>query len=270
MAKKAYIGVDGVARKVKQTYIGVDGVSRKCKSGYVGVDGVARQFLQGVILASDLALGSSVYLIENGNKVEYMVVHKGLPSTMYDSSCNGLWLLRKYAHSNIAFDTGNSNKYANSSVNTYLNGTFFNSFGSIERSTIKQVKIPYSVGGGGNTLKSGSNGLSTRAFLLAGIELGLTYSAYDVSADGAKLDYFESGYSTTAKNKRITTLNGGICNRWTRTPYESYANKTIVDSWSGERLSGDCNQTNIAIRPAVILPSNAIFDPDTMILKGVA
>ena len=42
MAKKAYIGVNGVARKVKAGYIGVDGVARKIKKAYIGIGGVAR------------------------------------------------------------------------------------------------------------------------------------------------------------------------------------------------------------------------------------
>ena len=42
MAKKAYIGVDGVARKVKKGYLGVDGVARKIKKAYIGIGGVAR------------------------------------------------------------------------------------------------------------------------------------------------------------------------------------------------------------------------------------
>ena len=42
MAKRAYIGVDGVARKIKKGYIGVDGVARKIKKAYIGVGGVAR------------------------------------------------------------------------------------------------------------------------------------------------------------------------------------------------------------------------------------
>ncbi len=42
-----YIGVNGVARKVKKDYIGVGGVARKVKSGYIGVDGVARKFFSG-------------------------------------------------------------------------------------------------------------------------------------------------------------------------------------------------------------------------------
>lgn len=44
MSKNAYIGVDGVARKVKKMYIGVDGVARKVKKAYIGVAGVARLF----------------------------------------------------------------------------------------------------------------------------------------------------------------------------------------------------------------------------------
>lgn len=42
MAKGIYVGVAGVARKVKKIYVGVAGVARKCKKIYVGVAGVAR------------------------------------------------------------------------------------------------------------------------------------------------------------------------------------------------------------------------------------
>ena len=44
MAKGAYVGVDGKARKIKKGYVGVDNVARKVKKGYVGVGGVARPF----------------------------------------------------------------------------------------------------------------------------------------------------------------------------------------------------------------------------------
>lgn len=42
MAKSAYVGVDGIARKVKKMYVGVDSKARKVKKGYIGVGGVAR------------------------------------------------------------------------------------------------------------------------------------------------------------------------------------------------------------------------------------
>ena len=42
MAKGAYIGVDGIARKIKKGYVGVDGVARRIKKAYIGIGGIAR------------------------------------------------------------------------------------------------------------------------------------------------------------------------------------------------------------------------------------
>lgn len=44
MAKGSYIGIGGVARKIKGGYVGVGGVARKVVKGYVGVGDVARLF----------------------------------------------------------------------------------------------------------------------------------------------------------------------------------------------------------------------------------
>lgn len=45
-----YIGVNGVARKIKKVYVGVDGVAREVKSGYVGVGGVAKKWYMNELL----------------------------------------------------------------------------------------------------------------------------------------------------------------------------------------------------------------------------
>lgn len=42
MAKGAYIGIAGKARKIKKGYIGVAGKARKIKKAYIGIGGVAR------------------------------------------------------------------------------------------------------------------------------------------------------------------------------------------------------------------------------------
>lgn len=44
MTKSMYMGVSGVARKVKKFYVGVSGTARTVKKAYVGVNGVARLF----------------------------------------------------------------------------------------------------------------------------------------------------------------------------------------------------------------------------------
>ena len=50
MAKKTYIGVDDIARRVKKIYIGGDNVAHIVKKAYIGVGGVARPFLSSDIL----------------------------------------------------------------------------------------------------------------------------------------------------------------------------------------------------------------------------
>ena len=42
MSKGAYIGVNGVARKITKAYIGVNSIARKIKKAYIGIGGVAR------------------------------------------------------------------------------------------------------------------------------------------------------------------------------------------------------------------------------------
>ena len=122
------------------------------------------------------AVGSIVKIKVNGASKDFIVVQQGNPNTStYDSSCNGTWLLMKDIYTTSTF--GNNNSYKDSSIHTYLNGTFYNLIDSNIRAAIKQVKIPYQNGtGSGGSLATGSNGLSTKVFLLSGYEVGWTTS----------------------------------------------------------------------------------------------
>ena len=42
-----------------------------------------------------VAAGTVVKLNENNSPVNYIVVHQGLPSSLYDASCSGTWLVRQ-------------------------------------------------------------------------------------------------------------------------------------------------------------------------------
>ena len=226
------------------------------------------------VLASSLAVGSTVKLMEGGTAVEYLVVNQGIPSNsnLYDASCDGTWLLRKDIHSNRQWHTSNVNKYESSAINTWLNGEFFNTLGSAEQAAIKQVKIPYRKNGGsGGTDQSGADGLLCKVFLLGGYELGWT--AFDVQyfpKGGAKLAYFESGNGTSATNKRIAKLNGSTANWWLRSQYTHYTYDVWGVSSAGYNYSGNLASNSYGIRPALVLPSTAKFDETTMLLKGVA
>lgn len=215
------------------------------------------------VLLSTKAVGSTVKLKVNGTAKEFIVVHQGKPSSLYDDSCNGTWLLMKDIYENRVWQSGNINKYESSDIHTYLNNTFLNLFESNIRDAIKQVKIPYRKNGGsGGTDQSGANGLSAKIFLLSGYEVGWTTSDYSYfPVDGAKLSYFESGTGTSANNKRIANLNGSAALWWLRSPHTSNTGRV----WN-VNSDGDCSRSGASysngIRPALILPSTLLVSDD--------
>lgn len=207
------------------------------------------------------AVGSIVKLKVNGTATEFIVVHQGKPSSIYDDSCTGTWLLMKDCYENHVWQSGNNNKYESSYIHSYLNSTFLDLFDSDIRDVIKQIKIPYRKNGGsGGTDQSGANGLSAKIFLLSGYEVGWTTSDNSYfPVDGAKLSYFESGTGTSANNKRIANLNGSAANWWLRSPHTYYTGRVwSVDS--GGVLLGDGASGSLGIRPALILPFNVLVD----------
>lgn len=210
---------------------------------------------------STLAVGSSVYLNVGGVRTEFLVVHQGLPSSMYDASCNGTWLLMKDCYEERVWSSSNINKYESSDVYPYLNGPFLNLFDSNIRDAIKQVKIPYRKNGGSDgTDQSGANGLPCKVFLLSGSEVGwgTSYSSY-LPQDGAKLSYFESGTDTSANNKRIAKLNGSAVYWGLRSPtINSTTSVGRVLSDGGYRGLGAAS--SIGIRPALVLPPDMEVD----------
>lgn len=206
--------------------------------------------------ASDYDVGESVFLNVNGVKKEFLVVNQGIPSSLYDASCDGTWLLMKDVYENRVWDVTNHD-YANSDIHAYLNNTFFGLFNADIKSIIKQVKIPYRAGTGGSTaVSSGANGLSTKIFLLSSVEVGLYSSGKPI--DGEILNYFVNA----TESKRIGYLNGSAVAWWLRTP--STGMQTQAFSTHSTGVSGRINVTSAAgIRPCIILPSDTKFDPDT-------
>ena len=207
------------------------------------------------------AVGSIVKLKVNGTATEFIVVHQGKPSSIYDESCNGTWLLMKDIYESNVWDSSDVNKYESSDIHSYLNSTFLNLFENNIRDAIKQVKIPYRKGGGsGGSDQSGANGLSAKIFLLSGYEVGWTTSDIRyLPVDGAKLDYFESGDGTSASNKRIATRNGVAVRWWLRSPQTN--NLYSVNQVYSDGQSYSSNAPNsYGIRPALVLPFGALVD----------
>ena len=150
----------------------------------------------------NIAVGTVLHLQESGVYKDYLVVNQGLPSSMYDSSCNGTWMLRQASIEGRAWDSGNSNILESSDIKTWLNGTMLGKFDPDIQSFIKQAKIPYRQNGGTGADRSGANGLSCKIFLLSCREVGFDDSMSSAfPLDGAKLYYFASGSSSSANGK---------------------------------------------------------------------
>ena len=201
-----------------------------------------------------LTVGSTITLNVSGVPREFIVVHQGKPSSLYDDSCGGTWLLMKDIYENRVWQSGNINKYESSDINTYLNSTFLNLFDSIIKDSIKQVKIPYRQGGGsGGTDQSGANGLPVKIFLLSGYEVGWTTSDNSyLPVDGAKLDYFTA--SSGGNSKRIANFNGSASYWFLRSPYTPRTDIVWGVGYDGVHNT-DAPRNSKGIRPALILPS---------------
>lgn len=223
------------------------------------------------VTLSSKAIGSTIKLKVNGSAKDFIVVHQGKPSSVYDDSCNGTWLLMKDIYESRQWHSSNTNDYANSTIHSYLNSTFLNLFESNIKNAIKQVKLPYRKGSGtSTTVTSGSNGLSAKIFLLSATETSFNFSSYMPSGEGAELAYFKGCADNSSDSKRVAYLNGSAAYWWLRSPYcNSNSGLALVVSSSGDWYSNGCSDSD-GIRPALILPSTLLVSDDGTVSTNTA
>ena len=223
------------------------------------------------VTLSSKAIGSTIKLKVNGSAKDFIVVHQGKPSSVYDDSCNGTWLLMKDIYENRQWHSSNTNDYANSTIHSYLNSTFLNLFESNIKNAIKQVKLPYRKGSGtSTTVTSGSNGLSAKIFLLSATETSFNFSSYMPSGEGAELAYFKGCADNSSDSKRVAYLNGSATRWWLRSPYcSNLSHYALYVSSNGDWLSNFCS-SSAGIRPALILPSTLLVSDDGTVSTNTA
>lgn len=209
---------------------------------------------------STKAVGSIVKIKVNGAAKDFIIVHQGLPSSAYDASCNGVWVVMKDIYTTMKWD-GSNNDYLNSDMTAYLNGTFISLIDADIRNAIKQVKIPYT-NYSNNNVMSGSNGLSCKVFLLSGTEVGFSGVSY-MNTEGAKLSYFNSA------SKRIAYNGSSAAIWWLRSPYTvdiSYVWGVSTDGSGGSYWYG----YSYGVRPAFVLPSTLVVSDDGTVSTNTA
>ena len=216
---------------------------------------------------SDLEIGQTIKLNVNGKAWDWLVVHHGLPSSIYDASCDGTWLLMKDIYEERQWHSSNVNDYANSTIHSYLNSTFLAMFDSNIQKAIKQVKLPYRAGSGyGKTVTSGANGLSAKIFLLSSTEVNLV-NGYEPTNEGACLSYFSRTAQNGADTKRVAYLSGAATHWWLRSPYcdSYYGSRYALYVYSNGNWGGyDCF-SSYGVRPALVLPSTLVIDENGII-----
>lgn len=254
--------IDGTSYEISGGKTLVNGTAYSISGGKTLVDGTAYEIGfggggGGGATVGNLAVGSSVYMNRNGEPMEFIVIHQGLPdATLYDTSCDGTWLLMKDIYKIINRDT--SLNYATDTIaDNILNTEFLGLLDANIQAAIKQVKIPYVNGiSYDSPIASKENGLSTKLFLLGGYEVGFTTSTdSQFPVDGACLDYFKGTAATDTK--RIAYYKGTVTKWWLR----SVRQNSYI--WTVNTYGGHCEEIfmwGAGCRPALILPKELAYD----------
>ncbi len=213
-------------------------------------------------------VGDIIKIRENGVPVDFLIVHKGLPPSYYDGSCNGIWVLRKNVHSRFAGSSQIPN-YPFSGIAAWLENTYYNMFDAVARAGIRYVKIPYQYASGSSTAAAtGAAGAAVHCFLLSAAET----AASKKDDFSSVLQYFQ-GCTTNGEVKRIAYDAGGTAQRWYLRNTSGGTSKgyiRVVDE-SGQSyiLEGEA-QENRHIRPAMILDPDMLIDDSGTVTVNTA
>lgn len=206
----------------------------------------------GEIIASNIAVGSIVKLNESGNPVEFYVAKHD-----YESALNGAGrtlLVRKDCYDTRVWHSSTVNAYASSSIDSWLNNTYKSLLDSNVQTIISTTKFYYTPGNGNTSVSN----LDRSIFLLSVSELGQTTSSSNT--EGSSLPI--------SSKLLIAYLGGSVSTQWTRSPTITAKTAAKGISTGGTVGSNPCTHV-IGSRPCFTIPSNAKFDMNTMVFKGV-
>lgn len=226
---------------------------------------------------NNINIGAKVKISIDNVLYDFIVVHKGLPSSLYDESCNGVWLMMdkiidtyNWKNESIA-----AMDYFDGRINGYLEQVLFPSkFNYGTKSRTRTAKLPYvdveTVDGVRNvTIKTGADGYPSPLFSLSFAELGFENDASPT--DGAVLDYFKNLPVWDDSSLRVAYYND------TATIWSSrsvYFNPTSTSSRNGTRVLAVTTTGGPAaadftysfgVRPALIMPAQTpVLDDNTI------
>lgn len=202
---------------------------------------------------STVQAGDIVNLPVNNVMIPHIVVQVGNPDPeMYDSSCDGVWLLRQDIVENGQWNSANVNTLKGSTIMATMQG-YVTNYDSTVQAAIQTVKIPYCVGNGSATVNTLANGLECKMFPLGVYELGWTTGTSDtMPVDGTALSYFQG--TSSVDNRRSAYFNGSLADWWTRS-------SLTTSQFVSYRVKSDGGYTSTSptnsygLRPTFLLPT---------------
>lgn len=198
---------------------------------------------------STAQVGDIVNLPYNGQMVPHIVVQIGNPdASMYDSSCDGVWLLRQDCVAEGQWNSTNVNTLSGSTIMTTMQW-YVENYDTTVSSQIKTVKIPYCIGGGNTTVNTLANGLQCQIFPLGGYEVGFGLETTTaLPLDGAVLSYFSD------PDQNYTHLLVSNATGWFLRSPLTVSNSTVWSVVNGSRANTPVI-SSLGYRPCFILPT---------------
>lgn len=161
----------------------------------------------------------------------------------YESGLNGAGrrlLVPVECYDQRQWNSTNVNTYANSDIDTWMNGEYKALFPEEIQTAMGTTKFYYTPGNGNNTVTTRSDAV----FSLSATELGLSQTWFNVEGSALPI----------VNTLKIAYLNGNANTQWTRTPNTSAVTHAIFLDTSGSVGNGACNYSAGA-RPCFTLPS---------------
>ena len=212
-----YIGIEGIAREIKEGFIGIAGIARKIKEAYIGINGIARKFYPGLTVAS-LRPGDVIQLEENeGVFADWIVMHQnyyGEKQTV---------LMRKnclYDNISLAYE-GACGMYAypyfEHDADNYLRHTWYNARLAAFQELLISTTITGRTWSGGTVQTAERKIWLPSAVNLSSTQFTAGSTAYDDDPKGA-FDYFTGDNDANAARVAYRDqVSGTPVAWWTRT-----------------------------------------------------
>lgn len=198
----------------------------------------------GYTMLRDMAVSSTVKIVENGTPVEFYVAKHN-----YEADLNGAGrtlLVRKNVIGNAVFDAAGLGRYATSPINTYLENMYKKLFSEDVQLAMGSTTFYYTPGNNDYTMTT----LTRSVFLLSAREWGGTSNSnasynHEGTPIGAAFIDSDSAYWTRTVSTRHYSLAQFI----------TYSNsKAYVEN-------SDCKASK-PLRPAFTLPDTTLFRTD--------